>query len=163
MYDGRVDDEVWMREAIEEARRADAMGEVPVGAVLIIGEEVVARAHNRRETDLDPTAHAEVLALRQAARRIRSWRLEEATLYVTLEPCPMCAGALVNARLGRLVYGAPDPKAGACGTVMNVPGNPGLNHHVPTTSGVLETECASLLRGFFVARRTGKAAAPSEA
>ena len=114
---------------------------------------VVARAHNQREQLKDPTAHAEILALTQAAAALDDWRLEGATLYVTLEPCTMCAGAMVNARLGRLVYGATDPKAGASGSVFDITGSPELNHRVPVTPGVLADECGTLLREFFAARR----------
>jgi tRNA(adenine34) deaminase len=139
--------------ALEEARAAERGGEVPVGAVVVAGGRVLARARNRRETDRDPTAHAELLALREAARVLGDWHLEEATLYVTLEPCFMCAGALVNARLGRLVFGAADPKAGAVGSLANVPADPRLNHRLPVTSGVLAAECGDLLKAFFRARR----------
>ena len=152
-------DTLWMREAVQEARRADAAGEVPVGAVVVVEGELVARAHNMKESRVDPTAHAEMIALRLAAESLGRWRLSDAVLYVTLEPCPMCAGALVNARIGRLVYGTPDPKAGACGSVMDITGDERLNHRVPLTSGVLETECASVLRDFFAAKRSGRATA----
>ncbi len=142
-----------MREALREAEKAQALAEVPVGAVLVLDGEIIGRGHNRRETEADPTAHAEMLALREAAGRRGSWRLHESTLYVTLEPCPMCAGALVNARVARLVYGAADPKAGAAGTVMDVTREPRLNHRLQVTAGVLGEEAAALLRGFFQARR----------
>ena len=152
-------DMFWMREALAEARRAGAAGDVPVGAVVVVDGQVISRAHNMRESQADPTAHAEMIALRRAAELLDRWRLSDAVLYVTLEPCPMCAGALVNARIGRLVYGAPDPKAGACGSVMDITGDDRLNHRVPLTSGVLETECTSLLRDFFAAKRSGRATA----
>src|SRR5262245_61918937 len=148
-----ADDARWMALALEEARAAAAEGEVPVGAVVVADGRVLARARNRRETDADPTAHAELLALRQAARALCDWHLETATLYVTLEPCFMCAGALVNARLGRLVFGALDPKAGAVGSLANVPADPRLNHRLPVTAGVLAQECGDLLRAFFRSRR----------
>ncbi|MCU4186134.1 tRNA adenosine(34) deaminase TadA [Acidiferrimicrobium sp. IK] len=142
-----------MDAALAEAREAGRNGEVPVGAVVAVDGEVVASAGNRRETDRDPTAHAEILALRAAADRLGKWRLGEATLYVTLEPCAMCAGALVNARLGRLVYGAADLKAGAVGSLYNLCVDPRLNHEVPVSIGVRADECSELLSGWFAARR----------
>ena len=148
-----ADDERWMGLAIEEARAAGAMGEVPIGAVLVQGDRLLARAHNRRETTPDPTAHAEVLVLREAARALGSWRLEGCTLYVTLEPCAMCAGAVVLARLPRLVFGARDPKAGFVGSLGDLARDPRLNHRVEVRAGVLEGPCGDLLRGFFAARR----------
>ncbi|MGE5598271.1 MAG: tRNA adenosine(34) deaminase TadA [Bacteroidota bacterium] len=151
-----VNDEFFMREALLEAEKALALSEVPVGAVLVMDGEIVGRGHNRRETEADPTAHAEIIALREAARRRRHWRLHGTTLYVTLEPCPMCAGALVNARVDRLVYGAPDAKAGAAGSVLAVADNPALNHRVAVSGGVLADEAAGLLRSFFRARRADR-------
>lgn len=142
-----------MRLAIEEAERAAAAGDVPVGAVLVAGGEVLASAHNMRERENDPTAHAEILALREGARKLGSWRLEGAALFVTKEPCPMCAGATVNARLGKLVYGCRDAKGGAAGSLFNIPGDLRLNHRVEVVSGVLEDECAGLLKSFFAAKR----------
>jgi len=139
--------------ALDEARAAAEAGEVPVGAVVVVDGRVIARTHNRRETDKDPTAHAEILALREAARVLGDWHLEAATLYVTLEPCFMCAGALVNARLGTLVFGALDPKAGAVGSLADVPSNARLNHRLPVRSGVLASASSDLLRAFFRARR----------
>ena len=139
--------------AIEEARAAAAAGDVPVGAVVARGDEVLARAGNAREREQDPTAHAETLALRQAAGVLGSWHLEGCTLYVTLEPCAMCAGALVLARLDRLVFGAPDPKAGFAGTLGDLVRDPRLNHMVDVTTGVLEPECGEILRAFFAKRR----------
>lgn len=139
--------------ALEEARLAMADGDVPIGAVVVIGDEVVARRHNERERRPDPTAHAEVLALADAAAASGTWRLTGATLVVTLEPCPMCAGALVASRLGRLVFGAGDPKAGACGSLYNLCADPRLNHEIPVTSGVMAEESAALLSGFFAERR----------
>ena len=138
-----------MRMALAEAGKAVACGEIPVGAVLVIAGEVIAVAHNMRETRQDPTAHAETLALREAAARLGRWRLQDATLYVTLEPCLMCAGALVLARVNRLVYGCRDPKAGALGSVYDVVRDGGLNHVYRITPGVLETECRQILSGFF--------------
>jgi tRNA(adenine34) deaminase len=151
------EDRVFMLAALAEARRAAALGEVPIGAVVVRGGEVLGRGHNRREIDGDPLAHAEVLAIREAARRIEGWRLTGTTLYVTLEPCPMCAGALVASRIARLVYGAVDPKAGYCGTLGNLVQDSRLNHRLEVTAGVLEAECAALLRDFFAAlrRRSG--------
>lgn len=148
-----MDDESFMALALEEARAALSHDDVPIGAVVVLEGAVVARAHNARERDNDPTAHAEILALRAAASSAGTWRLEGATLYVTLEPCHMCAGAMVLARLGRLVYGAADPKAGAAGSLANVVDDPRLNHRVPAMSGVLAAECGALLRTFFAARR----------
>jgi tRNA(adenine34) deaminase len=142
-----------MRRALEEAAQAAEKGEVPVGAVVARRGRILASAHNERETSKDPTAHAELLALRRAAARTGSWRLPDCTLYTTLEPCPMCAGALHAARIGRLVYAAPDPKAGAAGTLYDLPTDPRLNHTYPYTSGTLQSEAASLLRSFFTRRR----------
>lgn len=142
-----------MELALDEARAAAELGEVPVGAILSVGGVVVARGQNRRETDSDPSAHAEIVAVREAARERRSWRLADATLYVTLEPCPMCAGALVNARIARLVYGCTDPKAGAVDTLFGIGTDPRLNHRFEVTSGVLADECADVLKRFFAARR----------
>lgn len=149
----RPEDQVWMTEALAEARRAAGIGEVPIGAVVVREGEVLGRGHNRREIDGDPLAHAEILAIRQAAAAIGGWRLEGCTMYVTLEPCAMCAGALVNSRVERLVYGAPDPKAGWCGTLGNLVQDPRLNHRLEMTAGVLESESAALLRGFFASLR----------
>jgi tRNA(adenine34) deaminase len=142
-----------MRMAIEQARRAGAAGEVPVGAVVVAGGRVVGAAGNEREGAGDPTAHAEILATRQAAAALGTWRLSGATLYATLEPCLMCAGALVAARIERLVFGAADPKAGACGSLYNLCADPRLNHEVTVVPGVCEAECAALLRDWFAHRR----------
>ena len=144
----RTDDEA-MREALAEAGLAPGHGDVPVGALVVIDGEIVACRHNERELTGDPTAHAEILALRDAASRTGSWRLDGAALVVTLEPCAMCAGALVAARVGRLVFGAVDPKAGACGSLYNLCADPRLNHELPVTAGVLATEAAELLSSFF--------------
>ncbi len=138
-----------MREALGEAEVARARGEVPVGAVMVAGGRVVARAHNLRETSQDPTAHAELIAIRAAAARRGSFRLEDATCYVTLEPCPMCAGALVLARVPRVVYGADDPKAGACRTLFALGADERLNHRFELVPGVLAGECGALLSAFF--------------
>ncbi len=146
-------DAAFMREALRAARRGSARGEVPVGAVVVCGDRIVARAYNRPITKTDPSAHAEIEALRKAARRLGNYRLPECTLYVTIEPCAMCAGAIVQARLARVVFGAPDAKAGACGSVIDVLGNRRLNHHTVVTRGVLADECAALMREFFRARR----------
>jgi tRNA(adenine34) deaminase len=148
-----VDDLTAMNLALDEAAAAAAHGDVPVGAVVVIGGEVVARRHNERERLGDPTAHAELLALRDAASGRPGWRLEDATLYVTLEPCAMCAGAMVNARLGRLVYGAADLRAGACGSLYNLGADPRLNHEFAIVAGVGADEGAALLTGFFAQRR----------
>lgn len=139
--------------ALEDAHRAGTWGDVPIGAVVARGEEVVARAANQRELLVDPTAHAEILALREASRAIGSWRLSGCTLYVTLEPCAMCAGAAVLARVDRLVYGAPDPKAGFAGSLGDLVRDPRLNHRVEVTAGVLAEEGGALLREFFARRR----------
>ncbi|HEV3473822.1 MAG TPA: tRNA adenosine(34) deaminase TadA [Actinomycetota bacterium] len=146
-------DERLMELALDEARRCLEWDDVPVGAVMARGEEVLARAGNQRERLGDPTAHAEVLALREAARKVGTWRLDGCTIYVTKEPCPMCAGALVLARVERLVYGADDPKAGFAGSVEDVVRHPRLNHRLEVTAGVLAEESAQLLREFFEARR----------
>ncbi len=142
-------DFAWMRLALEEAQQALAHEDVPIGALVVRGDDVIARAHNRREVDGDPTAHAELLAIRRAAHVIGHWRLEGCTLYCTLEPCTMCAGAMVLGRLPRLVYAAPDPKAGAAGSVLNVLSHPQLNHRVDVLGGVLAEESAALIRSFF--------------
>lgn len=147
------DDERYMRLALEEAEAAAAEGEVPIGAVVVCDGEVVARAHNRRETDADPSAHAEFAAMVAAARALGRWRLTGCTVYVTLEPCLMCAGLMVNARVDRCVYGAADPKGGAVGTLYDVSHDERLNHEFEVTSGVLADEAATMLRDFFRARR----------
>lgn len=146
-------DEKFMRLALDQARAATEHGDVPIGAVVVSGGEVIAAGRNERELLQDPTAHAEVLALRRAAAAQGSWRVLDATLYVTLEPCSMCAGAIVLSRIPRVVYGASDPKAGACGSVLDVTGEPRFNHRPEVEGGVLEDECGQLLRDFFAARR----------
>ena len=152
-----------MAQALAEARAALEHGDVPVGAVVVHDGQVIAARHNERELTGDPTAHAEVLALRDAAAQIGHWRLDDCTLVVTLEPCAMCAGAMVNARLGHLVYGASDPKAGAAGSCYDLVDSDVLNHRVPRTTGVLADECGAMLVDFFAARRTPKAGRSSAA
>lgn len=142
-----------MREALLEARAAEAHGDVPIGAVVVHAGRVIGRGHNEREHRADPTAHAEVLALQAAAAALGSWRVLDSTLYVTLEPCAMCAGAIVLARVPRVVYGAADPKAGAAGSVLDVLAEPRLNHRPAVAGGVLGDECADVLRRFFAERR----------
>jgi tRNA(adenine34) deaminase len=149
-----VTDEVAMALALEEAARAADAGDVPVGAVVLVGGDVVARARNEREQRNDPTAHAEILALQAAAAALGSWRLSGATVVVTLEPCAMCAGALVAARVARLVFGASDYKAGACGSLYNLCADPRLNHELDVTRGVLAQPAAQLLAEFFAQRRS---------
>jgi tRNA(adenine34) deaminase len=151
-----ADWEVAMGLAIDEARAALEHDDVPVGAVVVRDGEVIAARHNERELSCDPTAHAELLALRDAAQHVGSWRLDDCTLVVTLEPCPMCAGAMVNARLGHLVYGASDPKAGAAGSRFDLIDSELLNHRLPRTTGVLADECGRLLVDFFATRRSGR-------
>ncbi len=147
-------DESFMRIAIEAAREAEKHDDVPIGAVIVQGDRALAVAGNRREVDLDPTAHAELIAIREASAVLGGWRLPDTTLYVTLEPCAMCAGAIVLARIPRVVFGASDPKAGAAGSIMNVLDDPALNHRPTVESGLLAAECGDLLRQFFAARRT---------
>jgi tRNA(adenine34) deaminase len=149
-------DEGMMRRALALAREAMALGEVPVGSVVTFRGRLIAQAFNLRETLDDPTAHAERLALTLAGRALGSWRLDECTLYVTLEPCPMCAGAIVLGRLGRLVYGADDPKAGACRTLYRLADDPRLNHRAKVVAGVLEEECGAILKEFFRGRRANR-------
>ncbi len=148
-----MDDTTWMRLALDEARCAAEHGDVPIGALAVRHGVVIARTHNRREIDGDATAHAELLAIREASHTIGHWRLEEVTLYCTLEPCAMCAGAMVLARLPRLVFGANDPKAGAGGSVIDLLDHPRLNHRVEVTGGVLAEESTDLIRQFFAALR----------
>jgi tRNA(adenine34) deaminase len=150
-----IDPVQWMREAIAEAGKARVMDEVPIGCVIVHEptQRIVGRGYNRREIDRDPTAHAEILAIREGARELASWRLIDCTLVVTLEPCPMCAGAIVNARIPRLIYGCDDPKAGAVKTLYQICADPRLNHRVEVTGGVLADECAALLKQFFAQQR----------
>lgn len=142
-------DHAFMREALREAEKAYTLGEVPVGAVVVVGEEVVSRAHNLRESLKDATAHAEIIALRDAAQKRGDWRLEDAVVYATMEPCPMCAGAMVQFRVKKVVYGAADPKAGAAGSVVNLLREPRFNHQVEVKAGVLEEECREIVQRFF--------------
>ena len=153
MSDAFSDDERFMRLAIAEARRALEHDDVPVGAVLVHEGEVVGAGHNERELRQDPSAHAEMIALREGARALGSWRLLDTVLYVTLEPCAMCAGAIVLGRIPRVVYGTADPKAGAAGSVLDILAEPRLNHRPLVHGGVLADDCAALLRAFFAARR----------
>jgi tRNA(adenine34) deaminase len=146
-------DEYFMRLALREAQRASEHDDVPIGAVVAHAGELIAAGHNERELRQDPTAHAETIALREAARALGSWRVLDAVLYVTLEPCAMCAGAIVLARIPRVVFGASDPKAGACGSVLDVLGEPRLNHRPDVASGLLAEECGALLSEFFASRR----------
>ncbi len=142
-------DETYMAMALEEARYAESIGEVPIGAVVVCDGAVVARGHNRREIDTDPSAHAEFIAIREAAIKLGRWRLSDCTVYVTLEPCPMCAGLMHQARISRLVYGVSDPKAGAVGTLYDLSNDTRLNHRFDVTRGVLAPECGSVLTTFF--------------
>lgn len=146
-------DYIFMQEALLEAEKAAADGEVPVGAVLVKDGQIIVRAHNQREMSGDPTAHAEIIVLQEAAKLARNWRLTGLSLYVTLEPCTMCAGALVLARIDRLIYGARDSKAGAVGSLMNIVQDERLNHYVKVSSGVMEAECGKILKDFFRQRR----------
>lgn len=153
-----ANDQFWMRHALTLARRAWDEGEVPVGAVLVQGERVIGEGWNRPIGHHDPTAHAEIMALRQGGKVLSNYRLSDTTLYVTLEPCVMCAGAMVHARIGRLVYGANDEKTGAAGSLLDVLGHPGMNHQVNVVQGVLAAECAAMLSDFFRQRRAEKRA-----
>ncbi|MCE5312261.1 MAG: tRNA adenosine(34) deaminase TadA [Nitrospiraceae bacterium] len=146
-------DALFMTAALEEAQKAYEKGEVPVGAVVVIGEEIISRAHNLRESTFDPTAHAETLAMREACRMINNWRLSDATLYVTKEPCIMCSGVMINSRLGRLVYGCSDAKGGGVGSLYKLLSDSRLNHQVEITSGVLEAESIEMLKSFFTSLR----------
>lgn len=149
-----MQDPIWMQYALALARRAGEAGEVPVGAVLVAEDRIIGEGYNRPIGACDPTAHAEIVALRDAARRLGNYRLPNSTLYVTLEPCPMCAGAIVHARVGRVVYGAPDPRAGAGGSVFNLLQTECLNHRASVVGGVLAEACADVLHDFFRARRS---------
>ena len=147
------EDEFYLREAIAEARLAEAASEVPVGAVIVFADQIIARGRNRVISDSDPTAHAEIVALRAAGKLLGNYRLEDCDLYTTLEPCAMCAGAILHARIRRLLYAAPDPKAGACGSALEVLNHPKLNHRVQLVPAVLEQECSAMLTQFFRTRR----------
>ena len=142
-------DEFWMKLALEQAAEAVRLGEVPVGAVAVLDGEVIGSGYNRKESDQDPTAHAEIIAIRRAAERLNNWRLIGVTLYCTLEPCPMCAGAMIQARLSRLVYGAKDTRFGADGTIVDVLRQPAFNHRVEVVAGVLAEDAGELLQAFF--------------
>ncbi len=150
------EDITYMKMALIEARKAVEMAEVPIGAIVVLDGEIIGRGFNQKESQNDPTAHAEILAIRDAARNISSWRLENSTLYVTLEPCPMCAGAMIQARVKRLVFGASDPKAGVTGTLYNLVEDKRFNHQLEVKGGVLAEECSSLLKQFFSELRIRK-------
>lgn len=141
--------EYWMRAAIAEARKAEELGEVPIGAVIVHKDEIIGRGYNLRETTFDATAHAEMVAIREASRHLGAWRLLDCSLYVTLEPCPMCAGAIVQSRVPQLIYGTLDPKAGCAGTLMNLLQESRFNHRTDIIEGILQEECAALLTQFF--------------
>ncbi|WP_096438089.1 tRNA adenosine(34) deaminase TadA [Alteribacter populi] len=154
--DWKENDQYWMKQAIREAKRAEALGEVPIGAVIVKDEAIIGKGYNLRESNQVATSHAEMTAIEKACETVGSWRLVDCTLYVTLEPCPMCAGAIVQSRLHRVVFGASDPKAGCCGTLMNLLDEPRFNHQVIVTSGVVESECSLLLSTFFKELRERK-------
>ena len=156
------DDTYYMNAALGEAEKARMLNEVPIGAVIVINDEIIARGYNLRETEQNATAHAELLAINEACRKLGSWRLEEATLYVTLEPCPMCAGAILQSRVKRVVFGAHDPKAGCAGTFMDLLQDQRFNHQCEVTSGVLEGECGGILTAFFKELRSRKKALKQE-
>ena len=147
------DDQKYMKIALAEAQKAAELGEIPIGAVLVLDGEIISKAHNMRETWKDATAHAEMIVIREACEKLDRWRLSGATLYVTIEPCPMCAGAIVMSRISRLVYGSPDSKAGAAESLFNVVNNPALNHMVDVVSGVCTEECTKAMKDFFRKRR----------
>ena len=151
-----MDHEGFMRIALDLADHAAGLAEVPVGAIVVQGDRVVGRGYNLREAHQDPTAHAEIVALRQAARTLGSWRLDTCAIYVTLEPCPMCAGALVQARIGHCYFGCTDPKAGFTGTLADISQFPGLNHHYPVTGGILAEDCSHRLKDFFRTLRASR-------
>lgn len=152
-----MDDAAYMREALALAREAESLGEVPVGAVVVLDDKIVGRGFNHPIAAHDPSAHAEIMALRDAARHLGNYRMPGSTLYVTLEPCAMCAGAIFHARVGRVVYGAAEPKTGAAGSVVDLFGEPRLNHHAELVGGILAEDCASLVSGFFARKRLRKA------
>ena len=149
-------DEKYMKIALEEANKALSTYEVPVGAVIVHNGEVIGRGYNQRETTNDPTTHAEILAIKEASKKLKNWRLMDCTLYVTLEPCPMCAGAIINSRIDRVVIGAKDPKMGCCGTVVNLLDNPSFNHRPKVEFGILEEECSSIISNVFKEIRKNK-------
>ncbi|WP_066371683.1 tRNA adenosine(34) deaminase TadA [Neobacillus fumarioli] len=158
MNDPQTQDEMFMIEAIREAKKAEAINEVPIGAIIVRDGQIIARAHNLREREQNSLAHAELLAIEEACKEVGSWRLEDTTLYVTLEPCPMCSGAIVLSRVKRVVYGASDPKGGCAGTLMNLLQEPRFNHQCEVVSGVLEGECSRILSDFFRKLRDKKKA-----
>jgi len=145
--------EYFMQKAIEEAAKAEAMGEVPVGAVLVVRDRIIAKEHNEKETRQDPTAHAEIIVIKQASKKFGSWRLNDADIYVTVEPCPMCLGAMLQARIRRLFFGAPDPKAGAAGSVVDLTAYSDFNHQIEVVGGILEEDCRRLIQDFFKRKR----------
>lgn len=151
-----MDHQIYMLAAIEEAKKAEAMDEVPIGAVVVYQGQVIGRGHNLRESTHDPTAHAEIIAIRQAAQMMKSWRLEECSLYVTLEPCPMCAGAILQSRIERVIYGATDPKAGCAGTLFNLLQDSRFNHQTEVILGIEQETCRQLLTNFFQMLRQRK-------
>ena len=142
-------DEYFMKIALDEAYKAYSIGEVPVGAIIVKNQKVIASGYNMRETLKDPTAHAEIIAIKKASEYLGGWRLIDCTMYVTIEPCAMCAGAIVNSRIGRIVIGAKDPKMGACGSVVNIAQNPSFNHRADITWGIMEKECSEIMKDFF--------------
>lgn len=146
----------WMKEAIKEAKKAEEIGEVPIGAIIVKGNDIISRGHNRRELERNPLAHAEIIAIQEASRNLGGWRLIGTTLYVTLEPCPMCAGAILQSRIERVVFGASDPKAGCVGTLMNLLQDERFNHQAEVVQGVLADECGHLLKEFFKQIRNKK-------
>lgn len=145
--------EKYMLEALKEAKKAYDLGEVPVGAVIVRNDEIIGRGHNLRETMKDPTLHAEIIAIKEAARKLGGWRLIDSTMYVTIEPCSMCAGALVNSRIDNLIIGAKDPKMGACGSIINIVEHEKMNHKLNVTYGVLENDCSQIMKDFFKSLR----------
>lgn len=160
-YNGRIEvrnvnHELFMSAALEEAKKAQSIGEVPIGAVIVLDGQIIGRGYNLRETNQDPTAHAEMIAIREAAERIGSWRLNDCILYVTLEPCPMCAGAIVQSRIKEVVYGTEDPKAGCAGTLMNLLDDKRFNHQTEIVTGILKNECSRILTDFFRTLRQKK-------
>lgn len=150
------DNEKYMRAAIKQAKKAAEIGEVPIGCVIVFGDKIIARGYNRRNTDKNTLAHAELIAIKKAAKKLGDWRLEDCTMYITLEPCPMCAGAIVQARIPRVVIGAMNPKAGCAGSILNLLNIPRFNHHADLVTGILEPECRELMTGFFKKLREKK-------
>ena len=142
-------DSYFMKEALKEAQKAYEKGEIPIGAVVVKDNQIIGRGHNLRETKKDPTLHAEMIAIRKASKKLGGWRLVGCTLYVTIEPCAMCAGTLINARVERLVIGAMDPKMGACGSILNIPVHEKMNHRIDVTQGIMAGECARMVKNFF--------------